>query len=1009
MKIRARQIADIPLWDHQRQAVTAARNYYRDRLLKAALIRMPTGTGKSGVIAVLARCFKDTPTVLVLTPWIHLRKQLASDIDHRFWNRVGVDPSSWPKPVYQFTPATAKEKIDASKEGPSVFVCNIQTLQTLYRERSRQYERLRSKTSLVIVDEGHREPAPEWADAVRGMRKPTVLFTATPYRNDHRIFNVDPNHVYVFTHHEAVGRGYVRDVEFHLEEFGTSPEAFVGRLLEFYRQHSGHLGISSAVSSRVIVRCETSEQINRIAGLLRAAGQSVVAVHDRFSGETDEYHFQAVPNPETNHARFWVHQNKLIEGLDDPSFRILAIFGRLANARGLVQQIGRVIRNPSMRLGERAFIFCRPVHKQHLFWENYRRYEQVYESDIEKYELQRLFADFVSLQPPFQYFERNYRARFDIASEDAYQELNYPLRAKAYLSTRRFSFRDFAQSVLDEWRKADFVVNSVHRPDRSTWVIIYVLMENSPVLLDQALIQVTMCFTVFRQVRRYLFFYDTQGNEPTALAQSARPIDPGLGQLLFVGDDARITQVSLLNTDLGRHSVRRRTIQARSIADIAPGLADHAQVASTAVGYTRPGNRDLLRRYVGLSRGRISDPSSVPHDYREYVAWVESLADTLDASNEPLPVFDRFATFVSPPEDREPLNILLDVDDVTDTFVTAEPDASGKYAPLQIDEFCYEVTNGRFICIANSRGFPVSVRPDTKKDRYVLESPELDRAYVRRTESGREARGGLVSYLDRTQSFRVVTRTHGVIYAHGHFYEPKLALGGRGRDRRLDLLQIFRPIPELAQVTSEKGETTQANGRGWGSRSVFDLVDKLGRGTSLRRSLQGINLLVCDDAGSNETADFIAADSESRRVIFIHAKVPHRPTKRSASAFHVICSQAVKNLDYLNPYSAEEPPNIRLWNKPWSGGTIGKVRKRIRRGEGTAAEMWSKLRNIIRDPSSTREVWLILGKGFSIEVFEQERNKTVIEPEIIQMLYLLQSTWAAISSVGAVFRIYCSP
>ena len=68
---------------------------------------------------------------------------------------------------------------------------------------------------MIIVDEGHREPAPKWAESVRELKKPTVLFTATPCRNDHKMFNVDPDYVYTYSHHKAVNERYIREVKFY--------------------------------------------------------------------------------------------------------------------------------------------------------------------------------------------------------------------------------------------------------------------------------------------------------------------------------------------------------------------------------------------------------------------------------------------------------------------------------------------------------------------------------------------------------------------------------------------------------------------------------------------------------------------------------------------------------------------------------------------------------------------------------------------------------------------------
>lgn len=153
---------------------------------------MPTGTGKSGVIAVAAKSLKEAPSVLVVTPWLHLREQITIDIDYRFWQTIGIASDQWSKEVKEIVPGSIRTFALAGKT-PRVLVCTIQTLQTIHRTDPKAYARLREEVSLVLVDEGHREPAPEWAQAVRELKKPTVLLTATPYRNDYRIFDVDPS------------------------------------------------------------------------------------------------------------------------------------------------------------------------------------------------------------------------------------------------------------------------------------------------------------------------------------------------------------------------------------------------------------------------------------------------------------------------------------------------------------------------------------------------------------------------------------------------------------------------------------------------------------------------------------------------------------------------------------------------------------------------------------------------------------------------------------------------
>jgi hypothetical protein len=76
----------------------------------------------------------------------------------------------------------------------------------------------------------------------------------------------------------------------------------------------------------VIVRCATQGSVLEVAAAINAKGYSVMAVHDNFSVDEEETYLNKVPDPKKNDALFWVHQNKLIEGLDDPSFGLVAIY-----------------------------------------------------------------------------------------------------------------------------------------------------------------------------------------------------------------------------------------------------------------------------------------------------------------------------------------------------------------------------------------------------------------------------------------------------------------------------------------------------------------------------------------------------------------------------------------------------------------------------------------------------------------------------------------------------------
>ena len=71
-------------------------------------------------------------------------------------------------------------------EAVAVFA-TIQALQQIHDDEA-EYAKLAGLFGTVLFDEGHREPAPQWARAARGLGARTILFSATPYRNDLKVF-----------------------------------------------------------------------------------------------------------------------------------------------------------------------------------------------------------------------------------------------------------------------------------------------------------------------------------------------------------------------------------------------------------------------------------------------------------------------------------------------------------------------------------------------------------------------------------------------------------------------------------------------------------------------------------------------------------------------------------------------------------------------------------------------------------------------------------------------------
>jgi hypothetical protein len=217
-------------------------------------------------------------------------------------------------------------------------------------------------------------------------------------------------------------------------------------------------------------------------------------------------------------------------------------------------------------------------------------------------------------------------------------------------------------------------------------------------------------------------------------------------------------------------------------------------------------------------------------------------------------------------------------------------------------------------------------------------------------------------------------------------------------------------VEALADVTCEKG--VPVNDR-FDRNSVFAVIDKLAGTARQRREIREMSpyfdrleTLVCTDMGT-EPCDFIAMQPD--RIAFIHAKYGEGAI-RSATVFHDVVAQAIKNLSFVLPGTQSSPPKGN-WDQPWRskdsrGGTV----KRLRTPTVLSAdEIWRRTREIVTDPAAQKEVWIVLGDGMSIASVRTQMESRHPADEIIQIYTLLQTAFSTVAQCGAQLRIFCSP
>lgn len=253
----------------QRDAIERATCYIqRDFRGKSMLVCLPTGAGKTGVIATICQG-KSAGATLVLSPRRSVCDQLKVQVGGSFFSERGVS-------VANLNPVVS---IGSEVKAGTVVIDTFQKLVAMDEAARTLYLK---KFDLVVVDEGHSEPAPIWGRIVRSMSCRKVILTATPYRND--LFQFDIGEVnYGFTFENAVKEGVVLDPEFS--------EVDLADMVELVSQW-----LKANERLKCIVKCEDYESVREHLRKFAEEGIAALGFHEQFSGSGEARGMSGVPS-----------------------------------------------------------------------------------------------------------------------------------------------------------------------------------------------------------------------------------------------------------------------------------------------------------------------------------------------------------------------------------------------------------------------------------------------------------------------------------------------------------------------------------------------------------------------------------------------------------------------------------------------------------------------------------------------------------------------------------------
>ncbi|NLO07035.1 MAG: DEAD/DEAH box helicase family protein [candidate division WS1 bacterium] len=361
------------LREPQVEAWRAAKAYF-DAGGRHAIIQMPVGTGKTGVMALLPFGVANG-RVLVVAPNLTIRSEIGRSLDVSdppkcFWWKTGVlEPEG-------MLAGPFRALIDGP--GANVHDCDnshfvIANIQQLTSRSDRWLPEFGPDYfDMVLIDEGHHNAAPTWQRVMEQFPEAKICsLTATPFRSDEREVAGDLIYRYSFT--RAMLRGYIKRVqgiyvapdevelsfvyrdettthtleevlELKEEEWfsrgvALSPECnkhIVDHTIEKLRE----LRLTGKHHQIIAVACSV-DHAKDIRSLYCERGIEAAEIHSGMSQEEREQVFRDLRSGILDCV---VQVQMLGEGFDHPELSIAAVFRPFRSLSPYIQFVGRVLR-----------------------------------------------------------------------------------------------------------------------------------------------------------------------------------------------------------------------------------------------------------------------------------------------------------------------------------------------------------------------------------------------------------------------------------------------------------------------------------------------------------------------------------------------------------------------------------------------------------------------------------------------------------------------------------------
>lgn len=487
------------------------------------------------------------------------------------------------------------------------------------------------------------------------------------------------------------------------------------------------------------------------------------------------------------------------------------------------------------------------------------------------------------------------------------------------------------------------------------------------------------------------------------LYEGLNVVDYSILNTIFVNDTTLLEKFSLNNTSVAQDSIRGKTVEALDLKrSFSPYGASRYVLNSLRV------KNNEEKTSISFNTSRVTKFGEKKY-LDELLDWANSIFDKIRAyvqSNSFLDVFAKHVDYESFRLTLRPISFLFNLRKFHQDIESGRIDScefrarNGRVKTISFSkitdtlENVFDVeevfidTDGVFFLINT---FAKDLHLNINKKSITIYSEKFARIFIN-FENGGEM--SLQTYFNRQNDFIINFEDLSLVYTNRKLFEDSKLIGYID-----NFIDAFEGHLELNTVISEKGSLTAAS-TGFSADSIFYFVeDKI-----TNRS----NYCFLDDLG-NEWADYISI--EGNTLNFIHAK--YDTTQFSASSFHEIVGQALKNIGNMVPTDDLLTKKSIHWDKTFNLQNSATNIQRLRKGPDVDSSI-EKFKSLLLNPNLDRRITIVLNfisKAALHDRLQKLRDNIPFQEknQVIQILWILSSLINSCQENGIKVKIVCKP